>query len=202
MEHACCNMTCVEWIKEQVSCRGLSLWWVNLKQALHLGLQVKNEIATSNLVKKAVEDFDHAQSTWQATQAIIKHTVAENLRCFRPALASKGCRKMVRWPINLMQHMTSSSICQDFSFIQFASTLLFLMVYFSLFLLFSFLSFYISPWGSFSLLFAAFWNQHLWFSCILELESPVCMPVWLLAFGFGFWLWLRLGLGFCWLFVL
>ena len=33
--------------------------------------------------------------------------------------------------------------------------------------------------------------------CSLE---PICMPIWLLAFGsFGFWLWLHLTLGFCFL---
>ena len=36
------------------------------------------------------------------------------------------------------------------------------------------------------------------FACILELESPICVPTWLLAFGF--WLWLHLAsLGFTWL---
>ena len=38
------------------------------------------------------------------------------------------------------------------------------------------------------------------FACILELESPICVPTWLLAFGFGF-TWLHMAYGF-WLLVL
>ena len=60
-----------------------------------------------------------------------------------------------------------------------------------------FRSFWFFSLGQFSLPFAAFWSQNLWFACyvsmccILELKSLICF--WFLAFGvwlleFSFWL--------------
>ena len=54
-----------------------------------------------------------------------------------------------------------------------------------------------SAWGSFPCYLLHFGAKNMCFACILELESPICVPTWLLAFGFT---WLHLAsLGFAWL---
>ena len=62
------------------------------------------------------------------------------------------------------------------------------------FLLFFLKFFLFFSLGQFSLLFAAFWNQNLWFACFLVhfgAKSVICF--WLLAFGF----WLGFSIAVC-----
>ena len=55
---------------------------------------------------------------------------------------------------------------------------------------------FFSAWGSFPCYLLHFGAKNMCFACILKLESPICVPTWLLAFGF----WLHLAsLGFAWL---
>ena len=55
-----------------------------------------------------------------------------------------------------------------------------------------------AAWGSFPCYLLHIGAKICVFACILELESPICVPTWLLAFGF--WLWLHLAsLSFTWL---
>ena len=59
------------------------------------------------------------------------------------------------------------------------------------FLRFFFFVFQHAAWGSFPCYLLHIGAKICVFACILELESPICVPTWLLAFGFGF-TWLHL----------
>ena len=75
-------------------------------------------------------------------------------------------------------------------------------IYFLFFFLLCFFLFFFFSLGQLSLLFAAFWSLNLCFACILELESPICVPTcFFLAFGFWFWFHLALvfDVNFTWL---